>query len=221
MRTVVAGCAAVALIAAIAAPSALAQAANIGAGVGASNVFAAPSYGHQAGTLATMTWGGGGSHNVTATGDGPDGEALFRSDTISGGTIPVNGTQYVGPGSYSFICTIHPATMQATLNVAGTPLARPELSLKVKSGNLAQALRSGEVKVEAKVSGGSGEEAEVTAQLGKREIAKPKSTSRTRALKLKLTKKGRKLLAKRGKAKIKARGSIEFGSPATAKRVLK
>ena len=221
MRTAVAGCAAAALIAAIAAPSALAQAANIGAGVGASNVFAAPSFAHQASTLATMTWGGGGSHNVTATGDGPDGEALFRSETISGGTVPVNGTQYLGTGSYAFICTIHPATMSGTLNVAGTSLARPELSLEVKSGKLARVLRSGEVKVKAKVSGGSGEEAEVTAAVGKREIAKPKSTARTRVLKLKLTKQGRELLAKRGKAKVKARGSIEFGSPATAKRVLK
>jgi plastocyanin len=67
------------------------------------------------------------SHNVSASGKGPDGNPLFQSDTIgTGQSTGVAGTQYLTSGSYSFICTVHPF-MHATLVVtsAGTPVPRP------------------------------------------------------------------------------------------------
>ncbi len=69
----------------------------------------------------------GDTHNVTAHQNGPDGKALFRTPTISGGTTGVQGTQYLTAGSYTFFCTIHPTTMEATLVVTanGTAQARP------------------------------------------------------------------------------------------------
>ena len=61
--------------------------------------------------------GSPGPHNVTATDKGPDGKPLFASDTIKNGEqAAVNGATTLKPGSYGFICTVHPF-MQATLVV--------------------------------------------------------------------------------------------------------
>lgn len=208
-------------VAAYAAPGASAAPATIEAGTGGANVFSAPAYVHQAGTLAQMVWVGGGPHNVTAGGIGPDGNPLFASATISGGSTPVNGSQYAEAGSYPFLCTIHPATMTGTLNVAGTPLPRPAVSLKIKSRRLAQVVKKRAVKVKTTIDGGQGEAAEVNVKLGKKTIGIAKSTTSTGVLKIKLTRKGQRRLENRGKAKLRAEATIDFGSPASAKRVLK
>lgn len=207
------------------APAAHGQAAIVG-GTGGANVWSAAAYQHTAGTVATMTWVGGGPHNATATTSGPDKQSLFRSGTISSGTTPVGGSQYLAPGSYPFICTIHPSTMRATLNVAGTPLPRPKLKLRIKSGSFRKALAKRKVLVKANLLGGSGERAKVDVRLGKTRIGKARTTTRTRLLAIKLTKRGvRKLnllrLKGRSKAKLKAVGSVDFGKQAGANRVLK
>src|SRR4051794_34349683 len=77
----------------------------------------------------------GSSHNVMAHQSGPDGGALFRTPTISGGSTGVQGTQFLTAGTYTFFCSVHPSTMQATLNVTsnGTPQARPSAQLSVRS----------------------------------------------------------------------------------------
>src|SRR5689334_25192637 len=48
----------------------------------------------------------GGSHNVTARQNGPDGRTLFRTPTITSGTAGVDGTQYLPAGDYAFFCTV-------------------------------------------------------------------------------------------------------------------
>src|SRR5689334_13849843 len=87
------------------------------------NTYSAPSYTINQGEVATLQVTGS-DHNATATQKGPDGMALFRSPTITGGQTQVNGTQYLTGGTYTFFCTVHPQTMQATLVVsgAGTPV---------------------------------------------------------------------------------------------------
>src|SRR5215203_2999418 len=87
----------------------------------------------------------GGTHNVTARQTGPDGKALFRSPTISGGTAGVDGTQYLSTGDYAFFCTVHPTTMNGTLHVTGggTPVARPSATLKLKSRKISKAIKKG------------------------------------------------------------------------------
>jgi hypothetical protein len=184
-------------------------------------VFTAPTYLHDAGTVASFT-STGGTHNATSTASGPDGQPLFSSATISSGTTPVNGTQYLTLGSYAFICTIHPSTMQAGLNVnAGTPLPRPEVALKVKTTKLDQAVRRSEVKVKATITGGTGEEATVNLKLGKKTIGVAESTTITRVLKIELTRKGERRLEDRNRAKVKAEATIDFGSPVRAKGTLR
>jgi len=207
--------AAIAAVLGLGAAVAWAAPATITAGPG--NAFSAASYSHDAGTVAQFV-NLGGSHNVTANGKGPDGQALFRSATISGGTTPVNGSQYVAAGSYPFICTIHPTTMQATLNVSGTPLPRPTVELTVASRKLAKVLKKGKIAVKAATTGNP--EVALTAALGKRTIATGRVPAGGTTAALKLTKSGRQSLAGKEKATVKVTGSIDFGAPDTTKRKL-
>ncbi len=185
------------------------------------DTFSAPTYAHDAGTVAQYV-NAGGTHNVTATANGPDGKALFRSATISGGSTPVNGTQYLAPGSYSFICTIHPTTMTGNLIVgAGTPQARPSVTVKILDTKLKSVLKRKRLKVKLTATGSGN--VPFDAFLGKKAISSrtqvdaPGST----VLKLPLTKKGLKALAKKATAKVTVKSSIDFGSPATATAKLK
>src|SRR5256885_6541708 len=84
----------------------------------ADNTFSAPTYTIDQGEVGQLQVTGS-THNATARQTGPDGQALFRSPTISSGNAGVQGTQYLSAGDYSFFCTIHPTTMQATLHVTG------------------------------------------------------------------------------------------------------
>jgi len=161
----------------------------------------------------------GSSHNATAHGTGPDGKALFRSPTISGGTTGVDGTQYLGTGDYTFYCTIHPSTMEATLQVtgAGTPQARPSATLAPKGKSLAKALKKG---IKLAVSANTGiPGVAFTAKLGKSTIGKKTASlsAGTQTVLVKLNKAGKSKLRGRSKAKVTVTAEIPFGSPATAK----
>jgi plastocyanin len=182
----------------------------------ANDTFDAASYAHDGGTVAQLTVTGS-NHNATASANGPDGKALFRSNTITGGTTPVNGTQYLNAGSYPFICTIHP-NMQAALNVTGTGQPRPTVDLAVTSRNLDKVQRKGKLAVKATTTGGP--EVALSATLGKRRIAGGQIAAGGSRGTLKLSKGGRQALADREKATIKVTGTIDFGAPDSAKRKL-
>jgi plastocyanin len=167
----------------------------------------------------------GSNHNATATPNGPDGKALFRSATITGGTTPVNGTQYLTTGSYQFICTIHPSTMQATLNVTanGTPQPRPRISLKLQSRKLEKVAKKGKLLV-AVTSNASVGDVSLEAKLGKSTLVSAPGLALVAGQQtevLKLNRKARRKLAARKKATIVLNGTVAFGSPATAKGKLK
>jgi plastocyanin len=164
----------------------------------------------------------GGSHNVTARQNGPDGKALFRSATTSGGTTPVNGTQYLGSGDYAFFCTVHPTTMNGTLRVtgAGSPLPRPQATLSVKGKSLAKAIKKGiklAVTASARIDGVA-----LTAKLGKATIGKATTSlvAGAQTKLIKLSKAGKSKLRGRSTAKVTVTAEIPFGSPATAKAKL-
>ena len=66
-------------------------------------------------------------HDVTARDPGPDNKPLFATPIIGAGESAfVEGSQYLTPGAYPFLCSIHPQ-MTGTLTVtgAGTPVPRP------------------------------------------------------------------------------------------------
>ena len=164
----------------------------------------------------------GSNHNVTARQNGPDGKALFRSATITGGTTAVNGTQFLSTGDYAFFCTIHPSTMSGTLHVSanGTPVPRPQATLKLKRKSLSTAIRRGilvAITTSAKI-----DDAPLIAKLGKSTIGKATVSlaagSQTDVIKL--TKSGKSKLAGRGSAKVTVTAQIPFGSPASTKATL-
>lgn len=188
----------------------------------ADNTWDAASYTHDAGTVAQMVIAGS-SHNATATTNGADGKPLFASPTLStGASTGVNGTQYLGPGSYAFICTLHPATMGATLVVgAGTPQPRPTATLKVLDTKLSKVVKKSALRVRVTTTGQ--EKTELTGKLGSKEVVTGTEITgaATKTVKLPLTPKGHTKLEKLKKAKLKVEANVAFGSPVTATAKLK
>jgi plastocyanin len=210
--------AASAAIAALAAPAAIAAPASIQAGVGGMDVFSAPPYNHEAGTVATLTWVGSGSHNATASATGPDGKPLFRSADIPAGSTQIRGTQYVAPGTYPFTCTIH-LGMNSTLDVtSGAPLARPTVTVKLTSTKLAKVVKKKKLAIKVTLQGA--EPVTVTAKLGKTKLGTG-TTSKSGALTLKLANKAVNTLAKKKKATIKLDAAVDFGLPSSTRGKLK
>jgi plastocyanin len=188
----------------------------------ADNTFSAPVYTIDQGEVGQLQVNGS-THNVTARQTGPDEQALFRSPTISVGTTGVQGTQYLSAGDYSFFCTVHPATMQATLHVTGngTPQARPSAALSVRSRKLAKVAKKGilvAITTSTKVDGAS-----LTAKLGKATIGQVSGLSLAAGQQfstLKLSKAGKNKLKGKKKASITITAAVPFGSPASAKAKL-
>ena len=165
----------------------------------------------------------GGSHNVTARQNGPDGKALFRSATTSGGTSQVNGTQFLSSGDYPFFCTVHPTTMTGVLRVtgAGTPQPRPQATLAVKGKRLAKAIKKG---ISVSITANSRiEDVTLSAKLGKATIGRlTTSLAASAQIKtVKLSKSGKRKLRGKSKATVKVTGEIPFGTPASAKKKLR
>ncbi len=198
---------------------ALAAAPIIGQG---DDTYSASTYTIDQGEVAQLQVTGS-SHNVTANQAGPDSKALFRTPTISGGSAGVDGTQYLSAGDYTFFCSVHPSTMQATLHVSsnGAPLSRPSAQVSVRSKKLAKATKKGipvAITTSAKVDGVS-----LVAKLGKRTIGKLDGLSLAAGQSfatVKLTKAGKSKLSKKSKASVSVTADIPFGSPATGKAKL-
>ncbi len=171
---------------------------------------------------------GANPHNVTSNDTGPDGDALFRSDTIAGGdSSPVAGTQYLEAGTYSFFCTLHEGLMSGELVVEdgkGSVQPRPSVKVSIPSQKLRKVRRSGKLKVRVRAATPSSG-ISITVRRGKNEIA---SASRlklkagaARTVKLKLSRKARKLIAKGRKVSLSATGTVDFGKPSKARRSLR
>jgi plastocyanin len=192
-------------------------------GTGA-NTYTATTYTTDQGEVVPFTVTGS-QHNVTANGSGPDGKALFRSATISGGTTAVTGTQYLAAGNYTFFCSIHPTTMQATLHVTsnGTPQARPSATLSLVSKKISKVAKKGKllvgVNMTAPVDGAS-----LVASLGKATLGRANSLSLKagqQTVAIGLGKSAKNKLAKKSKASVTLTADIPFGSPASGKGKLK
>ena len=141
--------------------------------------FTKPTFTIDPGQVATFQNNDGSSHNVYASDKGPDGAVLFSSNTTTSGQTPVNGTQYLGTGTYTFVCTVH-LDMTANLVVTGngSPVARPGVVLTVVSKKLDQVLSSGKLKVKVSSSAASSDVV-LTAQKGQRSSAR-RATSTSR-----------------------------------------
>jgi hypothetical protein len=113
--------------------------------------------------------------------------------------------------------------MVGTLNVTGTPKPRPSVVIKVLSTKIDKAAKG---KLRLRLTGaGSPSTVDLVASLGKKTLADaenvPTTVGRPTTTTLKLTKAGRAALEDRDKANVKVAGSVDFGTPATARRKLK
>jgi plastocyanin len=187
--------------------------------------FAKSSFAIDPGQVATYQNPGGSLHNVTASANGPDGAALFRSETIDSGQTPVAGTQYLGAGSYHFVCTIHEgmvADLVVTAN--GTPVARPDIAVKVLNRKLDKVVSSGRLKLRLSATTQS-DDVTLTARKGARKLGSKRNVDLTaggsRTVKLALTAGGKGVLEDLDSARVKVTGAVPFGSPATAKGKLR
>ncbi len=88
------------------------------------------------------------THDVSSSQRGPDGKPLFYSPQINSKSAPINGTQYLAPGEYPFVCTIH-AGMKSNLTIlpGATPQARPSATVAIAGQRLAAVKRRGRVTV--------------------------------------------------------------------------
>jgi plastocyanin len=187
------------------------------------DTYSAPTYTIDQGEVAQLQVTGS-DHNATAHANGPDSKALFRSPTISGGSAGVDGTQYLAAGDYTFFCTIHPTTMQATLHVSanGAPQARPSATLSIRAKKIAKAVKKGilvALNTSAKI-----DDVSLAAKLGKATIGRASDLSLAQGHvfeTIKLSKSGKSKLRKKRTAKVTVVAEIPFGSPATAKVKLK
>jgi plastocyanin len=185
----------------------------------ATNHYSASTYTSDQGQVVQFQVTGS-THNVTAHQPGPDGGALFRTPTISGGTAGVNGTQYLPAGDYTFFCSIHPSTMQATLHITsnGTPQARPHADLRVRSRKISKVTKKGllvAIDTSTEIDAVA-----LTAKLGKTTIGTVAGLSVGSGQQfelLKLSKAGKSKLRRKQKATVTVTADIPFGSPATAK----
>jgi plastocyanin len=188
----------------------------------ADNTFSAGLYSADQGEVSQLQVTGS-SHNVTARETGPDGKPLFRSATISGGATPVSGTQYLTAGAYQFFCSVHPTTMNGTLQVTsnGTPQARTQAILKLTTRKLSKVLKRGlpvSVNSSAKVIG-----VDLVAKLGKTTIGSLTNVAWFAGQQfetVRLSKAGKSKLKGRSKASVTITASIPFAAPASAKAKL-
>jgi plastocyanin len=224
VRTRVALLAAFALLAAGAGP-AVADV-TISAATGEPYRYSAPSFAMTTGERAFFQNPEDVSHNVRATAKGPDGGPAFRSRTIGLGATAVEGVQYLGPGSYSFLCTVH-SGMTARLDVAAGgsgPEARPDIEVFLPAQTLGTARRTGKIRVRVRALTASRDVALLVREGGRR-IASAKridlAAGTTRVIRVGLTPAGRRALADGPRAALTVRGSVAFGKPDTARRTLR
>jgi plastocyanin len=157
-------------------------------------------------------------HDVTSDQTGSDGTSVFRSDTIEGGkTAPVNGVEFLTTGDYKFHCSVHPfmiGTLHVTAN--GTPKPRtpdnpapnptdtapPDPSVTILDSRISGVLEHRGLRIRVKTDEPA--RFRLTATSGKTRVALGTISSKgTRTAKLSLTKKGKQLLFKASKVRLK------------------
>jgi plastocyanin len=192
-----------------------------------SDTFTKSSFTIDQGQVATFQNGSvtGSSHNVVSIGNGPDGRNLFRSNTISSGQAPVNGTQYLTQGTFRFVCTIH-AGMEANLVVSanGTPVARPDIELKILSSQIEKVRGSRRLKVKLSALAES-DNVDLVAKKGAKKLGSKSdldlAAGASRTVKVPVSRAGKTALKGLDSARVKVTGTVPFGAPDTAKRKLR
>ena len=164
-------------------------------------------------------------HDVTARDNGPDGRPLFSTPVISGGReVPVDGAQFLTAGRYAFFCSIH-TFMTGTLTVtsAGSPVPRPadtvapELQVAVTRTRLSRVARTGRLPAAVTVNEAADVALTATARVGRRTVTLgtvqiDDVAPGTRAVTLRVSRAGRRALARARSAIVTLRGTARDAS---------
>ena len=161
-------------------------------------------------------------HDVTATGVGPGGTALFRSDTVGFGTeVPVVGVEKLDAGSYEFLCSVH-TFMKGQINVGGGGGVGGGLQLKLRldalDRRLAEVERAGGLRLRAGLNADATLVLKVRRASGGAAIATARRQFDEGGTRFtaKLTDKGERVIAKakRLKLEVDGRAADATGNPA-------
>lgn len=191
-------------------------------------VFVDGPFTQEAGTTAGISNPGPpntAAHNAYSDDLGPDGGPLFYSSLAQPGeTRPVKGTKYLAGGSYDFVCTLH-GGMTGTLEVSGgTAAPRPRAVPRIPSQSLKTVRRKGRLTVTLRSAAAAGPVL-VSIKAGRTAVGSARVTSlaagQSRKVSVRLSKRGKRLIAKGRSVKLKARAVAEFGVPASGSRTLR
>ncbi len=191
--------------------------------------FSAPTYSMSAGEspLVVMPAVLDYPHDVTSLAKGIDGRPLFESSEVGAGkSAVVNGAQYLSPGTYHFICSIHReptifgTRMEAYLVVGETgvpPKPRPTIELRMGRQSLDQALDGGALYVSARAEEPS-EQARFIVKAGRRTLSVMNGIgvgpSGFQRIGLRLGPVAHRVLEGRGSAVITVIAAVRYGEPA-------
>ena len=177
-------------------------------------------------------------HSVTATGNRPDGRALFDSGLIGPGReAVVEGAQFLGPGSYPYYCTLHPfMTGTVTVTGSGAPAPVPadstpaKLAVTIATGGLPAVQRTGKLPVRARADEAATVRLTATTRLARRTVTLGSATvtlagAGSRAGSIILTRAAKRALRGRRSVAVSLTGQAMDragnASAATARRTLR
>lgn len=167
-------------------------------------------------------------HNVTSPARAPDGRALFRSTTIvSESSSPVFGTEYLGAGTYPFYCTLHGLSMSGELVVdgsGGTAAARPRIAVAIAAQPLRRLRRTGRLAVRVRAISAA-RSIRLVVRRGRSVVGVSRgltlAAGRSRTVSLRLSRSGRRAIARGRRIGLRVSGAAEFGLPDAAGRWLR
>ena len=177
-------------------------------------------------------------HSVTASARDAAGRPVFDSGVIGPGReAAVEGAQFLAPGAYYYLCTVHPfMTGTVTVTGAGAPAPRPadavpaRVGVSIASGNLAAVLRTGRLPVRARADEAATVRLVATSRVGRRTLTLGSATVRlagagSRGASLRLTARARRALRERTRVTVsltgQARDRAGNASAASARRTLR
>lgn len=156
------------------------------------------------------------NHDVTAA-DKEGGEPLFSTPLIGPGQeVPVAGAEDLGPGSYRFVCSVHP-NMEGNLTVAGGGgggKGGPEIELDVLDSKVSEVRKSGILRVSMKVDQPASMTVSAKAKVGKDSVRLGKAShdfpeGGSHLMEVELSKAGKAALKGADKAKVSVTATAE------------